>query len=221
MSQLAAPTRTIRRTSDTPVRRVTPRVAPATAKARVRTVERATAPKSNGRFLVLMAVIAFGSILALLLLNTARAEQSFTLSRLNADVKTLEDRQEALSSEIDAVSAPEELAIRAEKLGMKHASGVVYKDATSHKVIGVAGSSAAGSDINVNTLPNTPASNAAAAMLDSGSVGLHITDPVAKAQAEARAKAKADAKKAQDKAKADAKKAEQKKAEAAKSSTKN
>lgn len=222
MTQLAAPTRTVRRTSAprpeqataTRLRAGSSRAESVRSSATERAIEVTRAPRSGLRFAVLMAVIAFGSILALLLLNTARAEQSFTIGRLNADVATLQDRQEALSSELDAVSAPEELSIRAEKLGMKHASGVVFKDKANGRVIGVAGSSMPGADINVNTLPNTPASNAATAMLKSGTVGLHITDPVAQAAAEAKAKAAAaaaDQKQAAQNKKADAAKTSQKK----------
>ena len=184
------------KSSSTP--RATSRPVARAARGRTRV---AAVPRANSRFGFVLLAVAFASLLALLLLNTARAEQSVTIGRLSSDVTTLENRSEALSSELDAVSAPEELAARAQKLGMRHASAIIYKDKATGKTLGVAGSSQAGADINLNTLPNTPASKAAAALLSSASVGLHIDDPVARARAEAKSKAEAAAKDRADKAK--------------------
>lgn len=221
MSQLAAPSRAPRstRVSSRPAR-TTRRPAPAARAAAVRPVRAQTEAVAGKRpvsgFMALVFVFAFVSALSLLLLNTMRAEQSFTLNRLRSDVATLDDRQQGLDSEISAVSAPEHLAVKAEEYGMVRAEQVRYVNRATGKEVGVAASGQAGQRLSVNTLSTTPASKAAADVLDSGTIGLHITDPVAKAKAAADAKAKADAAKAKaeadKKAKADAAKSKDAKA---------
>lgn len=194
MSQLAAPSRAPRVTTR-PVRSVS-RPAPARRASRVRPARPqvgAVAQKRSGSgFMALVCVLAFVSAMALLLLNTLRAEQSFTLNKLRGDVATLSDRQQALDSELSAMSAPEHLAVMADEYGMVQASRVRFVSRATGKQIGVAGSTAAGSPLSVNTLPTSSASKAAADVIDSGTIGLHITDPVARAKAQAEAKAKAD-----------------------------
>lgn len=219
MSQLAAPSRAPRstRASSRPAR-TTRRPAPASRAAAVRPVRARTETVAGKRpvsgFMALVFVFAFVSALSLLLLNTMRAEQSFTLNKLRSDVATLDDRQQGLDSEISAVSAPEHLAVKAEEYGMVRAEQVRYVNRTTGKQVGVATSNQAGQRLSVNTLSTTPASKAAADVLDSGTIGLHITDPVAKAKAAADAKAKADAAKAKAEADAKAKQAKSKDAKA-------
>lgn len=219
MSQLAAPSRAPRstRASSRPAR-TTRRPAPASRAAAVRPVRARTETIAGKRpvsgFMALVFVFAFVSALSLLLLNTMRAEQSFTLNKLRSDVATLDDRQQGLDSEISAVSAPEHLAVKAEEYGMVRAEQVRYVNRTTGKQVGVATSGQAGQRLSVNTLSTTPASKAAADVLDSGTIGLHITDPVAKAKAAADAKAKADAAKAKAEADAKAKQAKSKDAKA-------
>lgn len=219
MSQLAAPSRAPRstRASSRPAR-TTRRPAPASRAAAVRPVRARTETVAGKRpvsgFMALVFVVAFVSALSLLLLNTMRAEQSFTLNKLRSDVATLDDRQQGLDSEISAVSAPEHLAVKAEEYGMVRAEQVRYVNRTTGKQVGVATSGQAGQRLSVNTLSTTPASKAAADVLDSGTIGLHITDPVAKAKAAADAKAKADAAKAKAEADAKAKQAKSKDAKA-------
>ncbi|CAM2875932.1 MULTISPECIES: hypothetical protein [Dermacoccus] len=219
MSQLAAPSRAPRstRASSRPAR-TTRRPAPASRAAAVRPVRARTETVAGKRpvsgFMALVFVFAFVSALSLLLLNTMRAEQSFTLNKLRSDVATLDDRQQGLDSEISAVSAPEHLAVKAEEYGMVRAEQVRYVNRTTGKQVGVATSGQAGQRLSVNTLSTTPASKAAADVLDSGTIGLHITDPVAKAKAAADAKAKADAAKAKAEADAKAKQAKSKDAKA-------
>lgn len=214
MSQLAAPTRAPRRVS-------APRSRPRSAARPVRSASRplgaspvtsvaATTRTRDSRFMGLVIVVAIASALALLFLNTMRAEQSFTLSTLRSDVSTLNDRQQALESEISAVSAPEQLAMKAEAAGMGPASQITYVKRDTGKTIGVAGRAKGGAALSVNTLPTTPSSRAAAEALASGTIGLHVTDPVATAKAAAKAdaaKKAADAKAAASKKTSEGKKA--------------
>ena len=193
MTQLAAPTRAPRRVTAS-----RPRVTSARSGARLaRPSTQVAAAKrtGNARFMALVIIVAVASALALLFLNTMRAEQSFTLSTLRSDVSTLNEREQALDSEISAVSAPEELTLKAASYGMVKPASITYVSRDTGKNLGVAHPSQAGSGLSVNTLPSTPDSKAAAEVLASGTIGLHITDPVAQAQAKAKADAaeKADA----------------------------
>lgn len=150
--------------------------------------------------MITVFVVAFSCALALLLLNTLRAEQSFTLTKLRSDVTTLGDREQALNSEIDAVSAPQSLAMKANEYGLKPATSVTYKSRSTGKTLGTTGAVGA-TKLGVNTLPDTPATRVATSVLDSGTIGLHITDPVEQARKDAADKAKADAAKRADEAK--------------------
>lgn len=196
-----------------------PRATTLSATRRVEAVS--AAPRSGAGFMVLIGVIALLGIVALLMLNTLRAEQSFTVQRLQSDVTTLQQRQQQLQSDLSAVSSPENLAVKADALGMVRAGSVKYVRASDHKSLGIASVSGGGSTLNVQTLPNTPANRVATQMLADGTLGAHITDPVEAAVDAARAKAAADTAKA--KAAADdakAKSAAQKTGSAAQKNTK-
>lgn len=211
MSQLAA--------TRAPMRASAPRPRPRPAGRSLREVSRPVAPvvattrTRDSRFMGLMIVVAFLAALSMLLLNTMRAEQSFTLSTLRSDVSSLDDQEQALRSEIAAMSAPEQLALKASGYGMVPSTEVTYVSRATGKKLGVAGSVRSGAGLSVNTLPNTPSSRAAGEVIASGTMGLHLTDPVAreKAQRDAAAKkaaadeaaaAKAEAAKKADSAKA-------------------
>lgn len=196
MSQLAAPSRPLRqprpsRSASHPAR-TTSRTTGRSARsaARVRAGSRAsvvTREKSSGPgFALLVATVVLLSALSLLLLNTLRAEQSFTLGKLRSDVATTKDREQALQSELSAVSSPEALAIKAESLGMKKAASVKFLDRRTGKSLGVATSSGGAASISVDTSPDTPASRAAQDVLSASGIGSQITDPVARAAAQAK-----------------------------------
>lgn len=208
MSQLAAPSRPLRqprpaRSTSHPARPATrPAGRSARGAARVRAGSSAVAvtrEKSSGPgFALLVATVVLLSALSLLLLNTLRAEQSFTLGKLRGDVTTTKDREQALQSELSAVSSPEALAIKAESMGMKKAGSVKFIDRSTGKSLGVATPSGGAASISVDTSPDTPASRAAQDVLNTSGIGSQISDPVARAAA----KAKADAAKKTTEAKA-------------------
>lgn len=198
MSQLAAPSRAPRAA----VRPTRPGNRPSAARRAARAhpvrpqVGAVAQRRSGSGFMALVCVLAFVSAMALLLLNTLRAEQSFTLNKLRSDVATLSDRHQALDSDLSAMSAPEHLAVKADEYGMVQAAQVRFVSRATGKQIGVATSTTAGSPLSVNTLPTSSASKAAGDVIDSGTIGLHITDPVAQAKAQADAKAKSEASRA-------------------------
>jgi hypothetical protein len=79
-----------------------------------------------------------GGLVALLMLNTAMAEGSFTLHRLQATSGELADTEDALTQAIDAQRSPANLAARAAKLGMVPADSAAFLRLSDGKVLGVA-----------------------------------------------------------------------------------
>jgi hypothetical protein len=83
-------------------------------------------------------VLLTAGLVALLMLNTAMAEGSFTLNNLQSTSGELADTQEALSQSIDAQSSPAALAARAARLGMVPADSAAFLRLSDGKVLGVA-----------------------------------------------------------------------------------
>jgi hypothetical protein len=69
-------------------------------------------------FLLLTVGLAVAGLVALLLLNTLVAQDSFRLSELQRDNNALAEREQVLVARVSALDAPGGLARRAEKLGM-------------------------------------------------------------------------------------------------------
>ncbi len=145
---------------------------------RLRLVETQDAAEHTGvGFVVLCVVLLVGGLLALLLLNTNRAQSSFAIEKLQAKSAALTDEQQQLSADIDAQSAPQQLALRAQQMGLKPASKIRYVRKADGTVLGVAKRSGKDSAITVGTLPSTPASRAAGAAVSAASAGLLVTKP--------------------------------------------
>lgn len=174
MSQLTALPRPATRAARTaqPARRTT------SSTPRLRVVETQEAAEHTGvGFVLLCVLLLVGGLLSLLLLNTNRAQESFAIDKLQAKSAALTDEQQQLSGEIDAQSAPQQLALRAQQMGLKPASKVRYVRKADGKVLGVAKRSAKDSAITVGTLPSTPASRAAGTAVSAASSGLLVTEP--------------------------------------------
>ncbi|WP_446664196.1 hypothetical protein [Flexivirga sp. B27] len=147
-----------------------------------------TAEHAGVGFVVLCVVLLVGGLLALLLLNTNRAQESFAIDKLQAKSAALTDEQQQLSSEIDAQSAPQQLALRAQKMGLAPATKIRYVRKADGTVLGVAKRPTKDDTFTVGTLPSTPASRAAGTAVSAASEGLLVTKPptlkVTKAKAE-------------------------------------
>lgn len=174
MSQLTAlprPTARAARTAQ-PARRTKPTT------PRLRVVETQDAAEHTGvGFVLLCVLLLVGGLLSLLLLNTNRAQSSFAIDKLQAKSAALTDEQQQLAGEIDAQSAPQQLALRAQQMGLQPASKVRYVRKADGTVLGVAKRSGKDSAITVGTLPSTPASRAAGTAVSAASSGLLVTKP--------------------------------------------
>lgn len=196
MSQLTALPRPAARAARTaqPARRT------ATSTPRLRVVETQDAAEHTGvGFVVLCVLLLVGGLLSLLLLNTNRAQESFAIEKLQAKSAALTDEQQQLAADIDAQAAPQQLALRAQRMGLEPASKVRYVRKADGTVLGVAKRSGKDSTITVGTLPSTPASRAAGTAVSAASSGLLVTKPetlkVEKAQPEKSASSTKDTKK--------------------------
>lgn len=152
-----------------------PGSAPA-VKAPRRTSAVVAPPQTRGvgvGFVVICLLAMVGGLMALLLLNTQRAEQSFALDRLQAKSASLSATQESLDGQLDAVSAPQQLALQAQAQGMVPATSVRFVDSNG-KTVGVAKGSASANPFTVGTLPSTPASKVAALAASAASAGVQL-----------------------------------------------
>jgi len=129
-------------------------------------------------FVLLCVLLLVGGLISLLLLNTNRAQESFAIEKLQTRSASLTDQQQQLASEIDRISAPQQLALQAQGLGMEPATRVRYVRASDGKQLGVAKRSAKDSALTVDTLPSTPASRAAEVAVSAASGGLLVTKPL-------------------------------------------
>jgi hypothetical protein len=99
------------------------------------------APPTTGSplgFAVLCVGLLGAGLIVLLLLNTAVAQDSFGLQRLQAGAQTLADQRQALIQSNDLAAAPEQLSAKAWSLGLVPASGTAFVELPSGKVMGVA-----------------------------------------------------------------------------------
>lgn len=156
---------------------------------RLRVVEtKDTAEHSGVGFVALCVLLLVGGLLSLLLLNTNRAQESFAIKKLQSKSAALTDEQQQLSSEIDAQSAPQQLALRAQKMGLAPATKIRYVRKADGTTLGVAKRPHSDDAFTVGTLPSTPASRAAGKAVSTASEGLLVSKPktlkVTKAKAE-------------------------------------
>lgn len=99
-------------------------------------------------FVLLIAVILGGGLLALLMVNNSLAAGSFEQARLRAEQVALFEQEQALRQEVQRLSSPTSLRGTARKLGMLPAATTAYIDIESGRILGTpmaAGGAGAGS----------------------------------------------------------------------------
>ena len=126
MSQQTATARTTQR-SGSPARR------PARS---FQVVSAAPPQRGQSAFVALCTLLLFGGLVAVLLLNTVMAKGSFELDHLQARVSALADTQESLAHDVDAQSAPAELARRALALGMVPSASAAFLRLSDGRILG-------------------------------------------------------------------------------------
>jgi hypothetical protein len=171
-----------------------PLPAPLAARARSRAdaaaAEPASAEGKPGRasFVLLIVLLLSVGLAALLGVNTALAQSSFTVSRLQKRVADLDDQSASLQEKLARSSSPDALASDARKLGMVPAVSLGYVRLADGSISGhasVAGGAA---------VPLTPEQAAAAAAAQERAAEKAAQDQIeAEAKAQAAAEAAAEA----------------------------
>ena len=121
-----------------PRRAAAPAPAPATRPApplRLVPAPRRRVARRTPFVLLIVTVLGVG-LVALLLLNTGVAQDSFQLTDLRRQSALLQDREEALEQEIAQLSTPDRLAKEAERLGMQPGSSPVFIEVPGGTILG-------------------------------------------------------------------------------------
>lgn len=88
---------------------------------------------TNRTFAIILASIFTLGLFALLVINTALAQDAFKLSELKIEAQNLKDDREAILKEVAKKSSPDQLAETASKLGMVPATKPSFLDMTVDK----------------------------------------------------------------------------------------
>jgi hypothetical protein len=99
------------------------------------------APQTAGSplgFALICATLLASGLIALLLLNTTVAQDSFGLQRLQDNAQQLADQKQALTQTNDLAASPQQLSAKAWALGLVPSSGTAFIELPSGKVLGVA-----------------------------------------------------------------------------------
>ena len=87
-------------------------------------------------FAVVLVALLAGGLLGLLLLNTLVAQESFAVHDLNAQGKALQQQEQDLARQVQALQAPASLADRAGKLGMVPGGPPAFLRLSDGRVLG-------------------------------------------------------------------------------------
>ena len=118
-----------------PLRSPLPKAAPKKATA-LRLVPQRRSSAAKAPFVVVVVALLVGGLLGLLLLNTLVAQASFTLHDLSKQGKALQQREQDLAGQVQALQAPGELASRAASLGMVPGGAPAFLRLSDGKVLG-------------------------------------------------------------------------------------
>jgi hypothetical protein len=155
---MSAQTTATARTLSLPLRSPIPQAAPKKAGS-LRLVPQGRSSAAKAPFVVVLVSLLVGGLLGLLLLNTLVAQGSFRLHDLSTKGKALEQRQQDLQRQVQALQAPGELAHRAAVLGMVPGNAPAFLRLSDGKVLGVA---TAGAAPGLPAAPTSPAATTTA-----------------------------------------------------------
>lgn len=164
-----------------PVRRAPRGTNPTATRARLKLVQPTEAASSGVGFVVLCAALLIGGLITVLLLNTARAQQQYTISDLQNASSRLSATQQDLDSRLTFARAPQQLALKAQEYGMVPATDIRYVRASDHRLVGVAKGTGSTDPFTVSTLPKTPATPVANLAVTTADLARLVEKPKAKA----------------------------------------
>jgi cell division protein FtsL len=89
---------------------------------------------SDKGFVIAISSIFITGLLALLIINTALAQDAFKLQQLKQQATVLEDQREAILRQVAEKASPENLAASANKLGMVASTNPRFLDLSAPEV---------------------------------------------------------------------------------------
>src|SRR3954452_18229398 len=97
-----------------------PRIAEAAVeRARLTVVPRASRRRAaRVPFVMLVSLLLVGGVAGLLCFNTSMQQASFTATALEQRAQSLDARQQSLVMQLDALRAPQRVALRPKRMGM-------------------------------------------------------------------------------------------------------
>ena len=122
----------------------------------LRVVPSAIQHSGNGVFAGICVALLVAGLVALLMLNTALAQGSFQLKKLQAQSNALTDAQEQLTVAIDDLRSARALAARAQQMGMVPAQSMAFIKLSDGSIVGVTAPAKAEQRVNVVTSPAAP-----------------------------------------------------------------
>jgi len=122
---------------------------PDTIMPRLRVVTGAPLRRGGAAFGIVCATLLAVGLIGLLVLNTALAQGSFTLQKLQSTSDQLNGAQDGLSQSLEISKSPANLAMRATSMGMVPAESAAFLRLSDGHVIGVAKPASSGTGFTV------------------------------------------------------------------------
>lgn len=113
--------------------------APAAARSwrpRLRIVRAPSAGRSRVGFILLCVSILVGSLLGVLMLNTAMATTAYDIHDQQVQLARLSETEQSLAQQVERLSSPVLLQQQAEELGMEPADGMRYITLADNAILG-------------------------------------------------------------------------------------
>ncbi|ANH39143.1 hypothetical protein I601_2727 [Nocardioides dokdonensis FR1436] len=137
-----------------PARSRMPRIAGAAVeRARLTVVPVARTRAAKVPFVTLVTVLLLGGVVGLLLFNTSMQQSAFTATALEQRATVLSARQEALSTKLERLREPQEIARRAQKMGMQVPAAPLFLDLADGSVSGDPSGATTGAALPLDPLP--------------------------------------------------------------------
>ena len=135
-----------------------PRIAPyiggeAVEKARLRVVPSRAPQHTRVPFVALVSLVLLGGVIGLLLFNTSMQQAAFATTALESQAGTLSARQQTLEMELDVLRNPQQVAERAQAMGMVPGGTPAYLQLPTGKVLGKPAPATAANNIRLQARP--------------------------------------------------------------------
>lgn len=137
-----------------PLRRRVPRMAgQAVTRARLAVVPRRRTATPRVPFVTLVSLVLVGGVVGLLMFNTSMQQASFAERALSGQASTLTAREQSLQMDLDDLRDPQEVAERAQSLGMVPAGTPAFLNLADGSITGEATAATAADGLRIRARP--------------------------------------------------------------------